>query len=29
LGQFPPRKLVEIKGSTEERIDVIKQTVFL
>ena len=28
LEQFPPRKLVEIKGSTEERIDVIKQTVF-
>jgi nicotinamide riboside kinase len=28
LEQFPPRKLVEIKGSTEERIDVIKQTIF-
>ena len=29
LDQFPPRKLVKISGSTEERISIIKQTLSL
>ena len=29
LEQFPPRKLITIKGSTEDRIEQIKQTLFL
>jgi nicotinamide riboside kinase len=29
LEQFPPRKLITIKGSTEDRIEQIKQTLSL